>query len=161
MQRATAAVVSLSVKGDRDRDSSIPVHFFPAIRRPGARPVCGARAVPLISTAIPAEVTCRRCAASGAVRSAAALGRAELAVLWPDAELVALGLLPAGSPPRPPPPEHYRNPNLIDPGRDPLAALVDRLRARAERARGEVRAAIASAAAELDDVLATLRAGGW
>lgn len=162
---------------------SPPRHFWPgegdAHRRPGAVPVCGARAVPLIATAIPSQVTCRSCAriASPTLKAAIALGRVSDPVLWPDARLEALGMLAPGAPPAAPRAAPYRNPHLVDPGRSPLAALVARLRASADERALEARrladdapgtaayergraAAFQSAAAELDDAIAML-ARGW
>lgn len=138
------------------------LHFWPGSgnpnERPGALSFCGTRAVPLLSTAIPSKVTCRKCLrhVSPILKAAQALGRADVPVLWSDAELQAQGLLAADAPPPAPPPAPYRNPRLVDPGRDPFTALVERIRARAER-EPEARFALRSVAAELEDLILNVR----
>lgn len=141
----------------------IPVHFWPgegnAARRPGARPSCGVVAEPLIATAVPDRVTCRRClrVARPAMMAAAALQQEGQPIIWPDSLLAGLGMLAPDAPPAGPPPPHYRNPRIGE--RHPLSALAERIQARAERERGEVRAALRSVAAELADALRVMREG--
>lgn len=138
------------------------VHFWPGAGDParrGARAYCGAAAVPLLASATPRAVTCKRCE-SCARDVFDTAPDPSCPIVISDYALWARGLLRADAPPAGAPrPAPYRNPELEDPGRDPLAALVARIRRRAEASPGPVRAALASVASELEDTIAVLRRG--